>query len=250
MTYEEYRVRHLQRFPLNTTYPAMINRTIEIIQKLGGGTLVIDATGVGRPVVDLFWEHGLTPWAITITGGNNATCAATEAIKKKGMFVTPSVRDQLTWSVPKRDLVGVLSVSFQNHVLKISSKLPDAKTLTDELLNFKVKINAKTAHDSYEAWREGQHDDLVLSVALALWVAVHHGSTSPYYFGLDLGQASDFTALSIIEGASARTPMRPYEMTSQVPMIFTDEEPQNPIRAMREGYGNEHIAEDLPRLTL
>jgi len=38
-------------------------------------------------------------------------------------------------------------------------------------LSFKVKINLKTAHDSYEAWREGQHDDLVLFVALAAWFA-------------------------------------------------------------------------------
>lgn len=34
-----------------------------------------------------------------------------------------------------------------------------------------MKINLKTAHDSYEAWHEGVHDDLVLSVALASWTA-------------------------------------------------------------------------------
>jgi hypothetical protein len=32
-----------------------------------------------------------------------------------------------------------------------------------------VKINIATGHDSYEAWREGDHDDLVLAVALACW---------------------------------------------------------------------------------
>ena len=41
--------------------------------------------------------------------------------------------------------------------------------LVKELLNFRVKINISTAHDSYEAWREGDHDDLVLSVALSCW---------------------------------------------------------------------------------
>ncbi|MDD1753960.1 MAG: hypothetical protein LUQ38_12840 [Methanotrichaceae archaeon] len=40
-----------------------------------------------------------------------------------------------------------------------------------ELLNFKVKIDPQTAHDSYSAWRESEHDDLVLSVALACWYA-------------------------------------------------------------------------------
>ena len=32
-------------------------------------------------------------------------------------------------------------------------------------------IVADTAHDSYGAWREGAHDDLVLAVCLALWIA-------------------------------------------------------------------------------
>jgi hypothetical protein len=27
----------------------------------------------------------------------------------------------------------------------------------------------RTAHDSYEHWREGDHDDLVLAAALACW---------------------------------------------------------------------------------
>jgi hypothetical protein len=42
-------------------------------------------------------------------------------------------------------------------------------------LNFRVKIDPLTAHDSYGAWREGQHDDLVLAVALAVWFAEHGG---------------------------------------------------------------------------
>ena len=41
-----------------------------------------------------------------------------------------------------------------------------------ELAQFKVKINISTGHDSYEAWREGDHDDLVLAVALACWYGV------------------------------------------------------------------------------
>jgi hypothetical protein len=32
-------------------------------------------------------------------------------------------------------------------------------------------VNIATGNDSYEAWREGIHDDLVLSVALACWFA-------------------------------------------------------------------------------
>jgi hypothetical protein len=33
------------------------------------------------------------------------------------------------------------------------------------------KVNLATGHDSYEAWREEAHDDLVLAVSLACWYA-------------------------------------------------------------------------------
>ena len=60
-------------------------------------------------------------------------------------------------------------VLMQIGQLKIAEGMRLAATLRKELLNFKVKINIATAHDSYEAWREGDHDDLVLAVAMACW---------------------------------------------------------------------------------
>ena len=73
--------------------------------------------------------------------------------------------------VPKRDLVGCLQILLQSGRLKIARTLPHAETLKTEMLNFRVKINIATAHDSYEAWREGDHDNLVLAAALAAWKA-------------------------------------------------------------------------------
>jgi hypothetical protein len=35
-------------------------------------------------------------------------------------------------------------------------------------LNFRVTIS-QSGHDSYDAWRERIHDDLVLATALAVW---------------------------------------------------------------------------------
>jgi len=54
--------------------------------------------------------------------------------------------------------------------LKIPSTLPEAHTLLKEMTNFRVKIS-QAGHDSYGAWREGTHDDLLLAVALACWAA-------------------------------------------------------------------------------
>jgi hypothetical protein len=38
-----------------------------------------------------------------------------------------------------------------------------------ELENFRVKVTTART-DTFEAWREGQNDDLVLAVALAAWI--------------------------------------------------------------------------------
>jgi hypothetical protein len=53
----------------------------------------------------------------------------------------------------------------------VSSALPEAKTLMQELLNFRVKVSLSTGHESFEAWRERDSDDLVLALACALWYA-------------------------------------------------------------------------------
>jgi hypothetical protein len=71
--------------------------------------------------------------------------------------------------VPKRDLASAPLVLTQNQQLKLAEGLQLAPVLKRELLNCKVKINMATGYDSYEAWREGDHYDLVLAVAMGCW---------------------------------------------------------------------------------
>jgi hypothetical protein len=157
-TQDALKVRHLQRFPLGTVYPAIVDAVADLMTRLPEyPELSVDATGVGRPVVDLLRANGLRLDAVTITGGDSAT------------------HDGMDWRIPKRDLVSAVAIALQTGRLKIASGLPDAATLTRELLNFKVTIDPKTAHDSYSSWRESDHDDLVLAVALAVWSADRFG---------------------------------------------------------------------------
>ena len=37
-----------------------------------------------------------------------------------------------------------------------------------------LACTAPTGNDTCQAWREGDHDDLVLAVAVACWYAVHY----------------------------------------------------------------------------
>ena len=154
---QELHLRHLNRFSLRTPYPAIVADLSGLMgnPSLKGQSvsLVVDATGVGRAVVDLIWEVGLSCVPVTITGGTDATFEGG------------------SYKVPKRDLVGSVAVFLQTNRLKVAEGLPLVDVLVNELLNFKVKIDPVTAHDSYSAWREGIHDDLVLSVALACWYA-------------------------------------------------------------------------------
>ena len=49
-----------------------------------------------------------------------------------------------------------------------------ARTLTAELATFRLR-NPAAANESFESWRERPHDDLVLAVALAAWLAEEAG---------------------------------------------------------------------------
>jgi hypothetical protein len=156
-----FAIRHLQRMALGTSYPKIAEYVAGLLRReplLGNCDVVADQTGVGRAVVDLLRRYGVYPIAVTITAGDAAT------------------RDADGCRTPKRDLVAVLQVLLQQGRLKCAN-LPGAEILQAELLNFRVKINALTGHDSYgagpaEEWREGAHDDLVLATALACWHAV------------------------------------------------------------------------------
>ena len=72
--------------------------------------------------------------------------------------------------MPKKELVTCLQVVLQARRLQIARGLLEAATLVRELQSFQVKITA-SAHETFGVWRDGQHDDLVLAVALACWWA-------------------------------------------------------------------------------
>jgi len=156
-------VRYLCRWPLGTSYPVIVNDVQGIMESLPQDAtrhvLAIDQTGVGAPIVELFRQapHKYRIRAVHITGGS--------AVSHDG---------GITY-VPKRDLVAAVAVALQTRTLKVDSSLKHADTLRDELLNFKVTFTA-SGHDSYGAgadWRVGNHDDLVLALAIALWSATH-----------------------------------------------------------------------------
>jgi hypothetical protein len=158
----QYAVRHLERLPLGTPYTSVAEQLVRLFAQapLTDSTLVIDSTGVGRPVVDWLRKSNIQAalQPLTITGGYQANREADGG-----------------WRVPKKELVSVLQVLLQARRLKVAPTLAEAGTLVRELQNFQVKITT-AAHETFGTWREGLHDDLVLAVAVAAWQAERESS--------------------------------------------------------------------------
>jgi hypothetical protein len=76
----------------------------------------------------------------------------------------------LNYRVAKVQLVSVLQAMLSSHRLKIATGLPETGILVAELKTFSAKITA-AGNEKYEALRERDHDDMVLAVAMALWLA-------------------------------------------------------------------------------
>ncbi len=155
----EYLCDHLERWPLGTPYPDIVADVRELLGRLGQATLLVDGTGVGRPVVDLFKQAQIPSCRlvpVSIHGGNEWSW------KSDGWL-----------SVPKRDLAGAVQSALGQRRLRLSRELREAKTLADELRTFSVKVSLTTGAESYEAWRDRQKDDTVLAVAIAVWFGDH-----------------------------------------------------------------------------
>jgi hypothetical protein len=204
-----YQVRHLERLPLGTPYPAIVSHVGRLLAKLPARTeLAIDLTGVGRPVFDLFVYAGIQPVGVLITAGTAET--------RHGPII----------GVPKLLLVSRLQALLHEGRLKIHRDIPDAAVLVRELQDFRVEYTA-SGHLTFNA-RSGRHDDLVLALAIAVWVA--HGGwmasagVYEYYrnlagagvpektvLGVDLGQARDPSAIAVVRKIDIAAGVKPPE---------------------------------------
>ncbi len=145
----------LTRWPLGTPYPEIVVALARIAEKLTKPVLVVDATGVGEAIVDLFRQATLPVEdlvSVTVTGGQEAHKAAWDR-----------------WSCPRKDLAGTVQSVLQGRRLRIARGLRESATLTRELAAFRMKSSSPT-EETLDAWRQRDQDDLVLAVALAVWL--------------------------------------------------------------------------------
>ena len=141
-----YQIGTILRLPLGTDYIHAVDAVHALLRKCPPGTeLVIDGTGIGKPVADIFKWRGIVPWCVTATAGTAQTMD----------------HGQRTANVPKLMLVSRLQSLLFGGQLKIAHDLAEATAFLQELRDFRVEYSA-SGQMNYNS-RPGKHDDIVRS---------------------------------------------------------------------------------------
>lgn len=168
--------RHIERLPLGTPYPGVARRVADVVRRLTQITpkpyvdLVIDVTGVGRPVYELIEQELLTqskpgpetPRGVYHTFGWGYLIAATFT---HGDRYTKADSDREI-RVGKAHLVSRLQALLQTGRIRLP-ETTEARQLAQELLDYEIKVDTN-ANDLYGAFKVGTHDDLVTALGLAV----------------------------------------------------------------------------------
>jgi hypothetical protein len=149
-----YRVGQLVQLERGLSYTQIVSIVLGQLTRYPSGTqLVVDGSGVGRAVVDLFREAGapnLVP--VTIVAGDVAS------------------REDGYHRVGKNRLISTAQAIIHQGRLHIDKNIPDADKLVAEMQAYRLEYTPSGLSFTYNA-RSGKHDDLVLAMCLALWRA-------------------------------------------------------------------------------
>lgn len=151
---QQLRCVALRRWELGTDYNQIVHDVIDV----NVDVVVVDFTGVGRPVVDMLraearrrhYAGRIRP--VTITASSARTKLKSE---ERGTH----------WVVPKIDLVSSIVLLQQKDLLRLP-RVPEVKQLMKELQDFRMKF---TKAANIQLGAEKQHDDLVIALGLACW---------------------------------------------------------------------------------
>ncbi len=164
-----FETRHLERLALGTDYRAVGRRIAEVVRNIEARpvalnqyppklTLIVDATGVGRPVTDILKDalHG-------------SRCKVTPATFTHGdRLVNGSSSGHYgELSVGKAFLVSRLQALFQTERIKLPANHPEATAMVDELMNYEIRVS-EDASDKMGVFKTGKHDDLATALGLAV----------------------------------------------------------------------------------
>jgi hypothetical protein len=153
-------VRQLERLPLDTPYPQVATRIAEVVGRVAlqfpSATLwlVLDATGVGRPVVDLIRDELGGTSRVKISA---ATFVATDRLE--GGYRSAELKVGKEWMVSR------LQALMQTTRIQLPST-NEAQALANELRVYDAGVSQQGTFTA--GAKTGKHDDLVTAVGLSV----------------------------------------------------------------------------------
>ena len=156
-TGDRHEVGWAEKLPIGTPYGEGVREMAAMADQASqlDGTpcpIVVDYTGVGRPVVELLRNsttQDVVP--VTTTSGGRSTLV------------------DGSWRVPKQELISSLQVVFEQHRIASACVCDGARDLEHELRTYRYEM---TPSGGITYGGPGGHgDDLVSALALAAWWA-------------------------------------------------------------------------------
>jgi len=160
------RCKHLKRYPQGTDYCVVVDH---VLVNSKADIIVVDFTGVGRPVVDLLRRRANQrhfPGRIrpVILAGSDARARIKS--EERGTH----------WVVPKIDLVSCALILQQRHGLRLPANA-DTEQLFQEMREFSMRPTP--AGNLQLGTERPGHDDLLIALGLASWWMVRFGIRKP-----------------------------------------------------------------------
>jgi hypothetical protein len=156
---------YAEQIPLRTPYDRIAARIKQITTSphiAMRNDLLLDATGVGTPVVDILRANGVRATGVRITAGTQETV--------KGQDIT----------VPKVQLVDSVIALLHTQRLSLAAGLPHMDLIRKQLSEFQLK-RQKSGDVKYENSLDSIHDDLVIALGLTCWWFVKQFGASLTY---------------------------------------------------------------------
>jgi hypothetical protein len=160
-------VRGLKRFPLHQTYTRLAERVAKVDAQLRGEytnvTWAADLGGPGPGVLEILSRKAprMDLYKVLLHGGSATTWDHHEIM------------------ISKSTLISTLIAAFDADHIFLSSKSRELENIKTELQNFEVRLSANEGRESYGGNVSEGHFDLLISLALAVYIGSELGARGP-----------------------------------------------------------------------
>lgn len=159
---DRYRVVSLRRWPLGTPYTTLA-RDVALAPV---HVLAVEYNGVGRPFVDFLRGEVARAAADSCQRPPAVICPILTASASATARQKHDIRGP-RYVVPKTDMVTAIQLTLDERRLLLPD-LPETRQLLEEVSRFRLRY---TPRGNVTLGGEGEHDDLVIALGLAVWYA-------------------------------------------------------------------------------